>query len=106
VRVVTIEGGASDLHRKGSWRPSCFYPFEVAIVFTNTIATKPALAAVDQYVSIEAARELVGRRGKPAARQTVLALGLRGELEIRRIGARFVVTRASIERYRARRGLS
>jgi hypothetical protein len=60
------------------------------------------IATVEPVESIESTRALVGKGGGIAARQTVLTLGLRGELDVRRIAGRLVVTRASIEVYRAR----
>lgn len=62
--------------------------------------------SVAQYVTVEAARPLVGRPGKPAARHTVLTLGIRGDLDIRQNSAgHLVVMLDSITRYNERRGV-
>ena len=67
---------------------------------------RTVVAAADPFLSIEAARPLLGRRGRPAARQTVLALGLRGELAIKQQAGRFVVSRDSVTRYREVHGIA
>jgi hypothetical protein len=58
------------------------------------------------FVPVRQARaELAPASGAPIALQTVYTLGVRGEIDVRHIGGRFVVTRTSIDAYRARRGL-
>jgi hypothetical protein len=68
--------------------------------------TKSARRAPEaQYVSIEAARPLLGKPGRPAVRSRILALGLKGELDIRQTSAgHFVVMLDSIREYRRREG--
>lgn len=70
----------------------------------STVRTQPARRApAIEYVSVEAARPLLGRPGKPAVRSRILALGLRGELDIRQTPAgHFVVMLASVREYNAR----
>ena len=72
---------------------------------TQAAAAPTALASTESFVSIESTRALIGQSGRPAARQTVLASGLRGELDIRLVAGRFVVTLESIRAYRVRHGL-
>jgi len=74
-------------------------------VSNNTMPVRSVEAAVEPFVSVEMARYELTRNGRPAARQTVLALGLRGELAIKLIAGRFVVACDSIAAYRARHGL-
>lgn len=62
-----------------------------------------AKVAKVEGMSVEAARPLLGKDGRPAARHTVLSLALRGEVEARRIAGRLVITTASVLAYRARR---
>jgi hypothetical protein len=59
--------------------------------------------AEETFIPIAAARhELRSRDGRPIARATVLALGAKGELDVREICGRYVVTQSSIDTYRAR----
>ena len=56
---------------------------------------------VPDLVPVQQARSLVGG----VATQTIFSLGVRGELEVRQVAGRFVVTRQSIEEFRRRRGI-
>lgn len=58
----------------------------------------------EELIPVSAARRLLGEGGRPVARQTVFALAARGEIDVRCIAGRFVVTGDSIRAYRARRG--
>lgn len=61
--------------------------------------TKPEHEAM---IPVADARHLLGEDGKPIARQTVFALGARGEIDVHLIAGRYVVTSASIHAYQAR----
>lgn len=66
--------------------------------------TQPQSAA--EFIPVQIARGLVVPTGRsPIARETVLSLGVRGELDVRDIAGRFVVSRASIDAYRERHGI-
>lgn len=67
--------------------------------------TLPALSPSDELIPVARARFLLGRNGKPIARPTVLSFGLRGDLDVREVAGRFVVTRASIDAFRIRFGI-
>lgn len=72
----------------------------------TTAVPEPQSQPADAFVPIEVARALVGRDGKPVAKQTVFSLGVRQELDVRMIAGRFVVTRDSINAYRRRNDMS
>lgn len=55
----------------------------------------------EPVVPLEDARELL-IPGKRVAKQTIFALGAVGEITVRLIGGRFVVTDRSLRAYRAR----
>lgn len=59
-------------------------------------------ASESAFVPVREARARIGRPGTPVATQTVFSLAVRGELDVRMIAGRFVVTQASIDAYRAR----
>lgn len=54
----------------------------------------------EEFVSVSAARALVGRRGKPVARQTIFVLAACQRLDVRAIAGRYLVSIASIREYK------
>jgi len=59
----------------------------------------------EELLPLRIAQPLIGRPGRPAAKSTVLGLALQRVLDVRLIAGRYVVSRASINSYRAQRGL-
>ena len=59
----------------------------------------------DAFVPITEARSLLGRDGAPIHRQTVFALGVCREIDVRKINGRYCVERESIEAYRRRHNI-
>lgn len=68
----------------------------------NTAPSIPVTPAESEFVPLSEARLLIRGSGRPPHRQTLLTLGLTGELDVRLIAGRFVVTRSSLDAYRER----
>lgn len=62
--------------------------------------TRPARTEQSSTVSIETARKLIGKPGRPMGRQTILAEALRGRLDVLQTPHGFVVPLASVEAYK------
>lgn len=68
----------------------------------NNTAHLPAEPTESEFVPLSEARFLIRGSDRPPHRQTVLTMGLKGELDVRLICGRFAVTKKSINAYRAR----
>ena len=64
----------------------------------NAQALRSEVDSLPELVSVQQARPLAGN----VATQTIFTLALRGELDVRQVAGRFVVTRASLLAFRAR----
>ena len=72
---------------------------------TSTTLENEVRPLEEPLVPVELARTLLGAAGRPIARQTVLSLGVRREIDVRMVAGRFVATAASIDAYRSRHGI-
>lgn len=71
---------------------------------SNTVAVPASLTVGEEdLVPLASARIQLARHGRRPSKQRVLALGALGEIEVRLVAGRFVVTAESIRAHLARR---